>query len=375
MASLFSEGGRNLRSPTGGRVYGIRVYKEKRPPETQKQRGLRMSSLCSDGGRNLRSPTGGRVNGIRMYDKKRPPEHTETERFTNVVLVLRRGQEPPLPQGRQGERDPRVGREKPSWNTQKQRGLRMSSLFSDGGRNLLSLTGGRAYGIHVYDEKRPPETQKQRGLNVVFVLRGGQEPPLPHGRLSVQDPSVRREMPSWNTQKQRCLRMSSLFSDWGRNLLSTTGGRAYGIRVYEEKRPPETQKQRYMNVVFVLRRGQELPLPQGRQGVRDPRVGRETPSWTHRNRQVYECRLCSHLKRGCWYVFCARQSRYISRVPQCLSPRQNWDPPTPLPQARVPPPNQREGTLACRWGGGGVSISDDWRKSLALCLLCDVCTE
>ncbi len=52
-------------------------------------------------------------------------------------------------------------------------------------------------------------------------------------------------------------------------------------------------------------------------------------------------------------------------------------PPTPLPQASVPspPPDQRVG------GGGANSPaargwrspnSDDWRKSLALCLLCDL---
>ncbi len=51
-----------------------------------------------------------------------------------------------------------------------------------------------------------------------------------------------------------------------------------------------------------------------------------------------------------------------------------WTPPTPLPQASVPPPPQDQ-----RVGGGahspaargwGSSNSDDWRKSLALCLLC-----
>jgi hypothetical protein len=109
-----SEGGRNLLSPTGGRAYGIRVYDEKRPPETKKQRGLRMSSLLPEGGRALLSPTGARAYGIRVYDEKRPPEHTETEMFTNVVFVRRRGQEPPLPHRRQGVRDPRVGRETPS---------------------------------------------------------------------------------------------------------------------------------------------------------------------------------------------------------------------------------------------------------------------
>jgi hypothetical protein len=41
---------------------------------------------------------------------------------------------------------------------------------------------------------------------------------------------------------------------------------------------------------------------------------------------------------------------------------------TPHPQASVSPPlNQRRGdTISCGWGAN----SDDWRKSLALCLLC-----
>jgi hypothetical protein len=52
-----------------------------------------------------------------------------------------------------------------------------------------------------------------------------------------------------------------------------------------------------------------------------------------------------------------------------------WDPPTPLPLANVPPPRNLRGggyTLACLGGGGGWGSpnSDDWRKSLALCLLC-----
>ena len=58
------------------------------------------------------------------------------------------------------------------------------------------------------------------------------------------------------------------------------------------------------------------------------------------------------------------QSTYIYRVPQCMSPRQNWDSPTPLSRQRVcpSPPNQR---------GWGSPNFDDWRKSLALCLLCE----
>jgi hypothetical protein len=41
------------------------------------------------------------------------------------------------------------------------------------------------------------------------------------------------------------------------------------------------------------------------------------------------------------------QSTYIPEVTQCLSPRSNRDPPTPLPQASVSPLNQRGDTLAC----------------------------
>jgi len=44
------------------------------------------------------------------------------------------------------------------------------------------------------------------------------------------------------------------------------------------------------------------------------------------------------------------QSTHIPREPQCLSPRPNWDSPPPLPQANVG--------------------ADDWRKRLALYLLC-----
>ncbi len=48
-------------------------------------------------------------------------------------------------------------------------------------------------------------------------------------------------------------------------------------------------------------------------------------------------------------------------------------PPTPLLQAIVPPPpNQRVGGWAQSPAGGGWGSpdSDDWRKSLVLCLLC-----
>ncbi len=65
------------------------------------------------------------------------------------------------------------------------------------------------------------------------------------------------------------------------------------------------------------------------------------------------------------------QSTYIPRVPQCLSPRRNWDPPPhALANKRVrtlPEPKGRTHS-PCGWGGG--PNSDDWRKSLEFCLLC-----
>jgi hypothetical protein len=48
-----------------------------------------------------------------------------------------------------------------------------------------------------------------------------------------------------------------------------------------------------------------------------------------------------------------------------MSPRRNWDSLTPsLASECAPPP----GRLRAR--GGGSPYSDDWRKILALCLLC-----
>ena len=45
-------------------------------------------------------------------------------------------------------------------------------------------------------------------------------------------------------------------------------------------------------------------------------------------------------------------------------------PPTPLPQASVPSRNQRGLHSCLRVKGWGSPHSDDWRKSLALCLPC-----
>ena len=81
------------------------------------------------------------------------------------------------------------------------------------------------------------------------------------------------------------------------------------------------------------------------------------------------------------------QSTYTPRVPQCLSPSLELGPPHSLSASEcVPYPWTKGGgggcTLACGWRGGTVPIptrgqtlwgnpnSDDWRKGLALCLLC-----
>ncbi len=70
---------------------------------------------------------------------------------------------------------------------------------------------------------------------------------------------------------------------------------------------------------------------------------------------------------------CHAQSTYIPRVPQCMSPRRNWDSPTPSPASKgASPPNQGGGHIRLRVRGWGSPNSDDWNKSLALCLLCGV---
>jgi hypothetical protein len=86
-------------------------------------------------------------------------------------------------------------------------------------------------------------------------------------------------------------------------------------------------------------------------------------SWLHSN--TFRKKKWAHPTPGSTYII------YL-RVPQCLSPRPNWDPPPPpLPQASVsphPPEPKGEGnTLAC--GRGGGPNSDDWRKSLVLSTL------
>jgi hypothetical protein len=65
---------------------------------------------------------------------------------------------------------------------------------------------------------------------------------------------------------------------------------------------------------------------------------------------------------------------YVSEVPS-MSSRWNWEPPPPpLPPASVythRPPNQRMGEhIRLRVRGWESPNSNEWRKSLALCLLC-----
>jgi hypothetical protein len=68
-----------------------------------------------------------------------------------------------------------------------------------------------------------------------------------------------------------------------------------------------------------------------------------------------------------WYIFSEKlhhKVHRIPRVPQCMSPRPNRDPPTSSPK--------RGGAHSPGGEGVGGPNSDDWRKSLALCLLCAI---
>jgi hypothetical protein len=58
-----------------------------------------------------------------------------------------------------------------------------------------------------------------------------------------------------------------------------------------------------------------------------------------------------------------------------MFPRRNWDSPTPsLASECAPPPGTKEegGHTRLRASGWGSPNSNDWRKSLSLCLLCAV---
>ncbi len=62
-------------------------------------------------------------------------------------------------------------------------------------------------------------------------------------------------------------------------------------------------------------------------------------------------------------------------LPECLSLRPNGSPPPPLSQASVFPtplePEEEEQHSLAGEGVGGAN-SDDWKESLALCLLCAI---
>ncbi len=70
------------------------------------------------------------------------------------------------------------------------------------------------------------------------------------------------------------------------------------------------------------------------------------------------------------------QGTYLPRVPQCLSPRWNWDSPTPSPTSECTPPPRTGG------GGGmgthlpaceGVGESQFGRLERKLCTLSSLC--
>ncbi len=63
---------------------------------------------------------------------------------------------------------------------------------------------------------------------------------------------------------------------------------------------------------------------------------------------------------------------YLEYHSVCMSPRPNWDRPLSrkLMCTRPHPGTKGVGTLACGWGSVGDPNPNDWRKSLAVCLLC-----
>ncbi len=65
------------------------------------------------------------------------------------------------------------------------------------------------------------------------------------------------------------------------------------------------------------------------------------------------------------------QSTYKYRAPQYMSPRRNWNSPTPLAASECTLPPGPKGGEAHSPAAKGVGNpnSNDWRKSLALCLL------
>jgi hypothetical protein len=56
------------------------------------------------------------------------------------------------------------------------------------------------------------------------------------------------------------------------------------------------------------------------------------------------------------------QSTYIPRVPQPLSPRRNWEPATPLPQASVPSTQESGGGVHTRRRGVPIPTTGEKAK-------------
>jgi hypothetical protein len=95
------------------------------------------------------------------------------------------------------------------------------------------------------------------------------------------------------------------------------------------------------------------PLPPGRKRARRMlSVFAESIIEQYRLRRIFS----SHFRGGRFlYSKGHKVHTYISRVPQCLSPRQKWDPPPLLPQASVSLPRNQvvEGyTRLCVRGWG-----------------------
>ncbi len=96
-------------------------------------------------------------------------------------------------------------------------------------------------------------------------------------------------------------------------------------------------------------------------------------------------RSCAFLPQIFFLRGSRTQSTYILyRAPQCMSPRRNFtrkktkNLPQPLSRKRVCPPPRSKGWgghTRLRLRGWGSSNSDDWRKSLALCLLCGLASR
>jgi hypothetical protein len=67
---------------------------------------------------------------------------------------------------------------------------------------------------------------------------------------------------------------------------------------------------------------------------------------------------------------------WIQSIPQCMSPRRNWDSSNPSSASECAPrpfkPKSGGTAHSPAYEGVGSPNSDDWRKGLALCLLCEV---